>query len=285
MSRHADRAAGAGPVAGRPGRPGRDRRRPGRGGGVPGPVRTRTPHRSGIAIGAVALVRGTVISWRLDARRRPADSPGSPAACGSAAGSIRWPGSAPVAGTIITMAAWAGVAHSSGSVHQLREAGEEFRGIGEAAEEVRGEHGIECARPARKSMASPVSKETRSRTISCGTRAVQGAVRVPSSRRWKGSAPSVFKVFAASMKRWEKSMPVTDTAVAGELEAGAADGAADIEGAGIVGERGEVEAGVHAALGEVERIAHAAGLPLPGEDILRVAVMEEQILGEEAFGL
>jgi len=69
----------------------------------------------GIAIGAAALIIGVLLSWRLHGRRRPADSPGIPR-------SLRlrrqvhptaWVG--PVAGSIITLAAWAGVAHSSGS--------------------------------------------------------------------------------------------------------------------------------------------------------------------------
>jgi hypothetical protein len=69
----------------------------------------------GIAIGAAALVVGTLVSWRLDHRRRPPDSPGLPRGLRlrRRLHPVAW--IAPVAGSIITMVAWAGVAHSSGS--------------------------------------------------------------------------------------------------------------------------------------------------------------------------
>jgi len=69
----------------------------------------------GIAIGAAALVVGTVVSWRLDHRRRPPASAALPPGLRlrSRVHPVAW--IAPVAGSIITMVAWAGVAHSSGS--------------------------------------------------------------------------------------------------------------------------------------------------------------------------
>ena len=69
----------------------------------------------GISVGATALVIGTLMSWRLQRRHRPADSLSVPRSV-----SLRrrthpaaWIG--PVAGSIITVLAWVGVAHSSGS--------------------------------------------------------------------------------------------------------------------------------------------------------------------------
>ncbi len=69
----------------------------------------------GIAIGAGALVVGTLVSWRLDHRRRPPDSPALPRGLRlrRRVHPVAWV--APVAGSVITMLAWAGVAHSSGS--------------------------------------------------------------------------------------------------------------------------------------------------------------------------
>jgi uncharacterized protein (DUF58 family) len=69
----------------------------------------------GIAVGAAALAGGTLLSWRVHGRRRPADSPGIPRSVRLRrhVHPVTWLG--PVAGSIITLAAWAGVAHSSGS--------------------------------------------------------------------------------------------------------------------------------------------------------------------------
>jgi uncharacterized protein (DUF58 family) len=69
----------------------------------------------GIVIGAAALVVGTLLSWQLHRLRRPADSPSVPRGLRlrRRAHPMAWIG--PVAGSIITMVAWAGVAHSSGS--------------------------------------------------------------------------------------------------------------------------------------------------------------------------
>jgi hypothetical protein len=69
----------------------------------------------GIVIGGAALAIGTLLSWSMHRRRRPPDSTSLPRGL-----HLRrrvhpqaWLG--PVAGSIITMLAWAGVAHSSGS--------------------------------------------------------------------------------------------------------------------------------------------------------------------------
>ena len=69
----------------------------------------------GFVVGAAALVVGTLLSWRADRRRRPADSPSIPRGLTlrRRAHPVAWLG--PVAGTVIAMFAWAGVAHSSGS--------------------------------------------------------------------------------------------------------------------------------------------------------------------------
>ncbi len=69
----------------------------------------------GIIVGAFALAIGTFLSWRLNGRRRPADSPGIPRSIRlrRRVHAVAWIG--PVAGSIITLVAWAGVAHSSGS--------------------------------------------------------------------------------------------------------------------------------------------------------------------------
>jgi len=69
----------------------------------------------GIGIGAAALVLGSVASWRLDRFRRPPASPTLPRGLRlrRRVHPVAW--IAPVAGSIITMVAWAGVAHSSGS--------------------------------------------------------------------------------------------------------------------------------------------------------------------------
>jgi len=69
----------------------------------------------GVVFGAAALALGTVGSWRLHGRRRPADSAAVPRSLRlrRRVHPVAWIG--PVAGSIITMAAWAGVAHSSGS--------------------------------------------------------------------------------------------------------------------------------------------------------------------------
>ncbi len=69
----------------------------------------------GILIGSAALVLGTLISWRLQHRRRPADSPSVPRGVRlrRRVHAVAWP--APVAGSVITMVAWAGVSRSSGS--------------------------------------------------------------------------------------------------------------------------------------------------------------------------
>ncbi len=69
----------------------------------------------GILIGAAALVVGTTVSWRLQRLRRPADSPSVPQGLRlrRRVHPLAWP--APVAGSAITMVAWAGVARSSGS--------------------------------------------------------------------------------------------------------------------------------------------------------------------------
>ncbi len=69
----------------------------------------------GIAIGAAALVIGAMTSWHLDHRRRPPDSPALPRGLRlrRRVHPVAW--IAPVAGSVITMVAWAGVAHSSGS--------------------------------------------------------------------------------------------------------------------------------------------------------------------------
>lgn len=69
----------------------------------------------GIVMGAAALALGTVGSWKLNGRRLPADSPGIPRTLRlrRRVHPVAWIG--PVSVSIITMAAWAGVAHSSGS--------------------------------------------------------------------------------------------------------------------------------------------------------------------------
>ena len=69
----------------------------------------------GIAIGATALVGGTLLYWRLHRLRRPADSQSLPRGLRlrRRAHPVAWIG--PVAGSLISMVAWAGVAHSSGS--------------------------------------------------------------------------------------------------------------------------------------------------------------------------
>jgi len=69
----------------------------------------------GIVIGGAALVVGTLASWRLQRQHRPADSTAIPRGVRlrRRAHPVAWIG--PVAGSIITMLAWSGVAHSSGS--------------------------------------------------------------------------------------------------------------------------------------------------------------------------
>ncbi len=69
----------------------------------------------GIAIGAAALLSGTLFSWRVHGRRPPPESPGLPRALRlqRRVHPVAWIG--PVAASVITMAAWVGVAHSSGS--------------------------------------------------------------------------------------------------------------------------------------------------------------------------
>jgi len=69
----------------------------------------------GILIGGTALVVGTIVSWRLQHLRRSADSPSVPRSLRlrRRVHPVAWP--APVAGSAITMVAWAGVARSSGS--------------------------------------------------------------------------------------------------------------------------------------------------------------------------
>ncbi len=69
----------------------------------------------GIVIGAAALASSTVLSWQLHGRRRPADSFGIPRTLRlrRRVHPVAWIG--PVAGSIITLVAWAAVAHSSGS--------------------------------------------------------------------------------------------------------------------------------------------------------------------------
>jgi hypothetical protein len=69
----------------------------------------------GIAIGAIALVGGTLVSWRLHRLRRPAASLSVPRGLRlrRRAHPVAWIG--PVAGSLISMVAWGGVAHSSGS--------------------------------------------------------------------------------------------------------------------------------------------------------------------------
>lgn len=69
----------------------------------------------GIAIGATALVGGTLLSWRLHRLHRPADSLSVPRGLRlrRRAHPVAWISA--VAGSLISMVAWAGVAHSSGS--------------------------------------------------------------------------------------------------------------------------------------------------------------------------
>jgi hypothetical protein len=69
----------------------------------------------GIVIGAAALASSTVLSWRLHGRRRPAESAGIPRSLRlrRRVHPLGWIG--PVAGSIVTLAAWVAVAHSSGS--------------------------------------------------------------------------------------------------------------------------------------------------------------------------
>ena len=70
---------------------------------------------AGIVIGAAALAAGTLVSWRAHGRRRPARSPGIPRSLRlrRRVHPVAWIG--PVSGSIITLAARSGVAHSSGS--------------------------------------------------------------------------------------------------------------------------------------------------------------------------
>ena len=69
----------------------------------------------GVVIGALALAFGTMLSWRLHGRRRPPHSARLPQTLRlrRRVHPVAWIG--PVAGSIITLAAWTGVAHSSGS--------------------------------------------------------------------------------------------------------------------------------------------------------------------------
>ena len=69
----------------------------------------------GIAVGAAALIGGTLVSWHLHRRNRPADSPSVPrtVTLRRRIHPVAWIG--PVAASIVTMLAWGGVAHSSGS--------------------------------------------------------------------------------------------------------------------------------------------------------------------------
>lgn len=69
----------------------------------------------GVLIGAAALATAAWMSWRLHGRRRPADSERIPRTVRlrRRVHPMAWVG--PVAGSIITLAAWAAVAHSSGS--------------------------------------------------------------------------------------------------------------------------------------------------------------------------
>jgi len=69
----------------------------------------------GVALGAVALALGSVLSWRVQGRRPPPDSALLPRTLRlrRRVHPVAWIG--PVAASVITMAAWTGVAHSSGS--------------------------------------------------------------------------------------------------------------------------------------------------------------------------
>jgi len=69
----------------------------------------------GVIIGAGALVIASLLSWRLQRLHRPADSLSVPRGLRLRRRThpVAWIG--PVSGSIITMVAWAGVAHSSGS--------------------------------------------------------------------------------------------------------------------------------------------------------------------------
>ena len=69
----------------------------------------------GVVVGALALSLGTLLSWRVQGRRRPPESTRLPRTLRlrRRLHPVAWPG--PVAGTVITLAAWAGVSHSSGS--------------------------------------------------------------------------------------------------------------------------------------------------------------------------
>ena len=69
----------------------------------------------GIVIGAAALLCGALLSWKLPSRRRPAVSSGIPSGLRlrRRVHPVAW--LSPVTGSILTMAAWGAVAHSSGS--------------------------------------------------------------------------------------------------------------------------------------------------------------------------
>jgi uncharacterized protein (DUF58 family) len=69
----------------------------------------------GLVIGAGALIVGTLVSFRVHRHRRPADSVAIPRSVNlrRRIHPVAWIG--PVVGSIVTMLAWAGVAHSSGS--------------------------------------------------------------------------------------------------------------------------------------------------------------------------
>ena len=69
----------------------------------------------GVVVGALALALGTLLSWQVQGRRRPPDSARLPRTLRlrRRVHPVAWAG--PVAGTVITLAAWAGVSHSSGS--------------------------------------------------------------------------------------------------------------------------------------------------------------------------
>ena len=165
----------------------------------------------------------------------------------------------------------------SAGFDQMRDAFEKNTRVGQTAEQVGGQNNVELPEilpqihGISRFEADPGRVNARRKAGGGGGRAVTLDGIFISER------PARADFFRSRNEGVRKIDPDHFAAMAGQLEGGTSDRAADIEGAGIATDRGRIDQFAHAALGEAERVTRAV---LPRENLIRVPVVEEQVFAD-----
>ena len=170
----------------------------------------------------------------------------------------------------------------SAGLDQVRDAREENPRVGQAAEQIGGQHDIEGAE-VRTQTHGIADFELHPRDIDPGRHAGRGP---RGAVAFDGIVVTDRSLRAHLGRGRDKRLRVVDaddlSAVPGQLEARASDGAADIEGAGVASDGGRIEQVADAADGESEGLARPV---LPRQDLVRLPVVEEQVFADQPLFL